>query len=140
MPKFVRKSDSWWMRILVEVLGSRFASHYWTTIGDTIYYPIKVHDPHHPRHAQTVKHEMHHIRQFERFGIPLMMLFYLLLPLPVFFSGRWFLERYAYLDDIIAGVISEEKAAKTLWEGYLMPWPKSWMLSWFEKKLDERGR
>jgi len=72
----------------------------------------------------------------------LMKMFWLvwLLPLPVLFSGRWFIERAAYLDGIIKYGDDVEKCVNTLWDGYLWPWPKPLMRKWFYKKLKEHNK
>lgn len=78
-------------------------------------------------------HERVHVDQFEGpWGLIKTYLLYTLLPLPVLFSGRWFVEREAFLVDIRAGVKTPQSAADMLWASYLFPWPKSWMVAWFE--------
>jgi hypothetical protein len=148
MVKFVCKRDSRLMRFLAALMfwNRRFMSSYWTTIGNTIYYPSGVSDLKDKRLAQTIGHEMMHVAQFERLGMLTMFCLYVLFPLPILFSGRWFIEREPYLADLIAaghkhGFPSARRDADidavvdTLWRGYLMPWPKRSMEFWFKKNL-----
>ena len=63
---------------------------------------------------------------------------YFALPLPIFFSGRWFVERHAYIINILAGELTPTTAADQLWRYYFWPWPRSWMSQWFEAELSKR--
>lgn len=137
--RFVRKDRSLLMQalawVLAPLLGGReaFMRQWWTTLGTTIYYPVDVEHPHdHP----MVEHEAVHALQFQRWGWLALGLLYVL-PLPVLLSGRWWIERPAYLVDILAGRRTPEQAADILWGSYLWPWPRPWMLRWFEKKVQE---
>ncbi len=87
------------------------------------------------KHSATVDHETVHAEWFATWWgpwlIPLMMVF----PLPFLFTGRWFVERPAYLLDIKTGRCSVENAVNALWTGYAFPWPKPLMHRWFNKQL-----
>jgi hypothetical protein len=108
-----------------------FMADVWTTIGKTIYYPITVSNPRDPRFEGVVEHEFIHLRQFEKWGIVLMGLAYVCLPMPFLFSGRWFIEREAYLHDIKTGRLTLEAAVQLLWKAYAYPWPRTLMRKWF---------
>lgn len=134
--KFVRKDRSLLMHclgwVLRPLLGNTFMTSWWTTLGSTIYYPITVQDPaqHH-----LVEHESVHAWQFRRWGWCAMVALTLLVPLPVLFSGRWFVERRAYLVDILGGHCTIEGAVNMLWQSYAWPWPRPWMRRWFEGQI-----
>lgn len=87
---------------------------------------------------EILRHEHFHVRQFAPwYGPWLMLVLQFILPLPVFFSGRWFIERHAYLDEIRHGGLLRESAVRILWEQYGWPWPRILMRKWFDKKLVE---
>lgn len=81
-------------------------------------------------------HESHHIEQFSTWWGPwLIPLAAGLFPLPFIFSGRWFIERGAFLKSEIAlGHMNVDQAAEVLWENYGKPWPKPLMRAWFRKQ------
>jgi hypothetical protein len=145
--RFICKGDSWLMRILGVVLrlfGVRnFLADFWTTIrlpfGDpTIYYPVGVRDPFASEHTTVLKHEMVHVaQQCTALGLYQSALLCVFLPLPVLFSGRWFLEREAWLVSIRGGDWSLEGAVQVLWASYFFPWPRPLMRAWFERRLRE---
>ena len=84
----------------------------------------------------TYQHELMHVKQLHPwYGPFLVCALYFLLPLPVFFSGRWFIERHAFLWDIRMKLRTVDDAIDALHGKYFRPWPKSWMREWFEKKL-----
>jgi len=63
-----------------------------------------------------------------------------LVPLPVLLSGRWYVEREAYLDEIRRGRKTIDRAVEQLWGfGYLYPWLPFLMRRWFTKQLELRG-
>lgn len=86
--------------------------------------------------SDTLQHELVHVGWFDTWwgpwAIPLLVVFF---PLPILFSGRWFVERPAYLADIRAGRHTVESAVEALWRGYLFPWPRSLMRRWFISQL-----
>jgi hypothetical protein len=55
--------------------------------------------------------------------------------LPVYLSGRWFIERHAFLGDIKLGRITLDAAIETLVHKYGNPWPRGSMRRWFEARL-----
>lgn len=118
--------------ILLRFVGNpRFMDGFWTTLGRTIYYPRGLTQP--ERCATILRHELVHVRQFERYGVLLMGILYLLVPLPFGFSYfRWRFEREAYLVNLAAGERPSDLAHR-LWTGYGWPWPKTWMERWFER-------
>jgi hypothetical protein len=80
-----------------------------------------------------LKHEEVHADQFAKWWGPVVIpLLAVLLPLPVYYSGRWFIERDAYLVDIKAGHRSIKSSVDTLWNRYGYAWPKDLMTKWFE--------
>lgn len=135
--EIIRKDSSLLMRAIGWVLPS--FSLFWTTYRlpfciARICYPKFVNDPR--EHKDTIAHEMVHVRQFQGALGPLkMLLLATVFPLPVLFSGRWLIEREAYLNDIRAGRHTIDAAVDVLWRAYGYPWPKSLMRSWFKKKL-----
>ena len=83
-------------------------------------------------------HEMVHARQFATWWGPWVIpLLVSLFPLPVLFSGRWWVERRAYLKDIRTGRMTVRQAADALWDGYWCPWPRRLMRQWFHKQLEK---
>jgi hypothetical protein len=140
--RLVAKRDSRLMDVLawlLRPLGARdFLSHFWTTIGRTIYYPTRVADPF--AHPDVLEHELVHVRQWQRWGV-LFWISYVLLPLPfglAWFRFRW--EREAYLVQLARATDRDREIARivdALWFGYARPWPRSWMRRWFERKARE---
>ena len=170
--QYRRKSDSFLMGVLGRIFGDHFLTSYWTTIGSTIY-PPTIYDKDEDwgtvawemRHLSVVRHELVHVRQFQRLGFFLMLLLYVgpspflllsslilmwftpfflfpfllsfvLAPLTVGFAwGRWYVEREAY-----ATQISSERdavwVANKLWDDYLRCWPKQWSYNWFMNNLN----
>ena len=105
------------------------------------------------RYDGVLSHELVHCHQQSTWwGVVMTLLQVTVLPLPVFFSGRWFVERHAYLRDIrrkkktrynIRGdgkimeysdreVMTPEIAAQKMWDQYGWPWPKRLMVKWFK--------
>jgi hypothetical protein len=137
MVKFVSKDDSRVMK-LIGLLRPDFTKTYWTTVGNTIYYPTNVKDPYHKCHSDTVKHELVHVEQYRKLSVPLFLFLYLFVPFPVFFSYfRWRFEREAYLTQIRAGALTEN-VVQALWNGYLFPWPRFLMRRWFNRQFIEK--
>jgi len=143
---FVRKSDSGLMRAidwLLSLFGfSNFMTIWWTTLRlpfgrPTIYFPDTVTDPLAPEWKDFVAHEFVHVDQQRTWcGLLKTYAYYTVLPLPVGLSGRWLLEREAWLVSIKAGC-TITYAVGTLWSSYFKPWPKSWMRTWFENRTKE---
>jgi hypothetical protein len=134
--RLVKKSESWLMRVagfLVRPFNKRFMTHYWTTIGRTIYYPDHVDDP--CSHVAVMDHELVHIDQWLKWWI-LHPISYAVFPLPIVLCwGRWRWEREAYLVSIKTYGYSVERVVEVLWSEYLLTWPKPWMRSYFERRL-----
>ena len=63
-------------------------------------------------------------------------LFLVAFPLPTGYSGRWFIERWAFLKDIENGKRTPDEAAATLHRDYFNPWPLKAMKKWFWKQTD----
>jgi len=83
-----------------------------------------------------LEHELGHVKQFMPWYGPFVVgLATTLLPLPVFFSGRWLVERHPYLGDIKRGRMTVEDAVMLLWGGYGWCWPRFLMRKWFNGKL-----
>lgn len=142
---YIRKDRLLAMRIvglLLRPLGVRF-DRYWTTYrwpfgAPIVAYPPDVEDPTAPSYEWIRNHEMMHVEQQRGLGLLWSALLYFLIPLPTLLSGRWFIERRPYLGDIIAGRRTPETAAYELWQGYLWPWPRSWMVKWFQRELENK--
>lgn len=113
--RVVGKRAIWHQRAAAKALwaltfgGQRtYLSHYVTTLGHTIYVPDDFDRWPPDRAWQTLRHELVHVRQFERWGTPLMVLFYGILPLPAglsYFRAR--LEWEAYTETLRAIAESE---------------------------------
>ncbi|MFK7740400.1 MAG: hypothetical protein AB8H80_08750 [Planctomycetota bacterium] len=126
-----------WCARFARLFGNpRFQSHFWTTLGRTIYYPTLVDDPW--RHPRVLRHELVHVRQWQRWGL-LFWISYLLLPLPVGLAWcRWRWEREAYLEDLAQAAnvdMAMEHIVQSLWRNYGWAWPRPWMRRWFRRKL-----
>jgi len=137
--KLIAKRDSFFMK-LVSLFVPRFMTRYWTTYRlpfqrlPRIAYPNGVEDP--MKNLGTLDHEMIHVGQLRPWYGPLWLsMLYTLFPFFVLFSGRWFVERRAYLLDIQNGRKTLESAVETLWKAYFYPWPKSLMRKWFTKEI-----
>lgn len=132
--KLVSKQNSFWMK-LIGILSPDFMLSYWTTVGNTIYYPIEVIDPGDKQWRMVIEHECVHIKQYEKYGKFLFLFLYVFIPLPMFFSYfRWKFEREAYMTEI-KNEIDVDIVVESLYSGYVFPWPKRWMKEWFEREL-----
>jgi hypothetical protein len=141
--KVVPKSES----ILMKIIGAflwitricpKFMESYWTTIGDTVYTPRNVINPCHKIYDGIWDHEAVHVMWFKKHGVLLAALLYILVPLPFIFSGRWYFERDAYLQDIRSGRITIQSAVDELWSNYGWCWPKRWMHEWFFAQVNKK--
>lgn len=128
---FVPHSASKLVKFLRAVGCGRFVAGRYFTVRRTIYYP-DLFPP--ARCPETVEHEMVHVDQWERLGFLPFLCLYFLVPLPVLFSGRWFIEREAYLVELKYGV-PVDRIVEELWTGYTWPWPKALMRRWFQEKV-----
>lgn len=138
----VRKDQSLFMRLL-SIFVPGFMDRIWTTWRwplqkqVKIYYPVDVKNPLMPAYEGILNHEEVHCRDFQKLGAPIWIAFlYLVFPLPIFCSGRWWVERRAFLTDIRNNRNVLDEAVKQLWRFYLCPWPRSSMKKWFEKELE----
>ena len=142
--RFIRKDHSFVMR-LIGVFSPRFMTDFWTTwrwpFGQpTIYYPNdnrgKIINP--ARYPEILEHEGVHVKQQEPwFGPWVTLALAAFFPLPIIWSGRWFIERPAYLNDIRRGRLSVEQAIDILWNSYGWCWPRPLMRVWFTKELSK---
>jgi len=102
--RVVKKSAYWHQRaagralFLVTFGGQRtYLSHYVTTLGHTIYVPDDFDTWPASQALEILRHEAVHVAQFERYGWPLMVLLYGVLPLPMglsYFRARFEWEAY----------------------------------------------
>jgi hypothetical protein len=93
-----------------------------------------------PATSDVLKHELFHVVQFSTWYGPIVILLLVsILPLPIIFSGRWFVERHAYLADIKAMRRTTKDAVNFLWYSYGWCWPKSLMRKWFDSKIKGRS-
>lgn len=91
--------------LLVLSLGRMrsYLTEFHTTLGQTVYVTDDWEQLPAVARWATLRHEAVHIRQFQTLGLPLMVLLYLLLPLPFLLSyGRMRLERAAYEETLRA--------------------------------------
>lgn len=141
--RLVSKKDDLLMKligILLMVFGVDF-ERFFTTYRlpfqkrATIAYPPNICDI--MRFRDVLEHELYHVKQFSPWYGPLVVfLLVTIIPLPVFFSGRWFVEREPYLNDIKNRRYSIEAAVNTLWAYYFCCWPRFLMRKWFKKQLN----
>jgi hypothetical protein len=144
-PLFVRHDEApgWWRFILA--IGFLFnLRRRWVTVGGTIFYPewidsyayqtTELQELHWiNKHLSVVAHEFVHLTQWFRLGAIRFLLLYFVFPLPVFFSGRWWLERDAFLVQIRHfGMTIGEATTAVSGKAYTWCWPKRWILEWFE--------
>lgn len=136
--KVICKSESKLMS-LIGWFFPAFMTYFWTTYRlpfgkPTITYPTSVSDP--MKSQSVLEHELVHCKDM-RSGWGLFKMFWLvwLLPMPIIFSGRWFIERHAYLHNILNHGYELERAVSILWNGYGWAWPKPLMRRWFEKAV-----
>jgi hypothetical protein len=108
--RIVKKSAHWHQRAAARALwaltfgGQRtYLSRYVTTLGHTIYVPDNFAVWRPERAWWTLRHELVHVEQFERYGWPLMILIYGFFPLPAGLAwGRARLEWEAYRETLRA--------------------------------------
>lgn len=116
----------------------RFLTYWWTVIRlpwwhrPRILYPSTLDSPF--RQPVALQHELVHVPQVQGWRLLWSALLLFLLPLPVLFSGRWFLERRPFLVHLRNGVPIDE-VVNLLWWSYLFPWPRWLMRRWFEREL-----
>lgn len=139
--RLIPKSKSKFMWLVGLILGKRFMD-FWITYrlpfqkATTITYPPKTDDP--MKYKSVLEHELVHAKLLEKwYGPVLGALLVSVFPLPILFSGRWFIERSAYLCNILNHGYEVDWVIDTLWDNYLFCWPKSLMKRWFLKKIKE---
>jgi hypothetical protein len=159
--RVVKKRDHWHQRAAAKALwaltlgGQRtYLSHYVTTLGHTIYVPDDFDAWHHDHAWQVLRHELVHVRQFERYGWLGMILIYGFFPLPAGLAwGRARLEWEAYRETLRAVAESEGMAAARAPElhrqivsrftgpdyGWMWPFPRA-VQGWIDAALDEIER
>jgi hypothetical protein len=108
--RLVRKTDAWTqkaihglLRVLTFGAQSAYLDHYQTTIRRTVYVTADWETTSYAQRYITMRHEREHLRQFRRYGLPLMALLYIFGPLPVGLS--WFrahFEKQGYAESIRA--------------------------------------
>ena len=143
----IPKSESRLMRAVGWVLKPftpSFMTYFWTTYRipfqkPTIAYPPNIQEP--TLYTPVLEHEMIHAEdmrsEWDLFKMFCLLLFF---PMPVIFSGRWYIERYPYLHNMINHAhhgYTVERGVENLWNNYLWAWPKPLMRKWFTKKLEE---
>jgi len=140
--RLILKTESKFMRLIGLILGRKFRESFWTTYRlpfqklSTITYTAKSGDP--MQYKSTLSHELIHVKLLDKWYGPLLGgLLVSLVPLPVLFSGRWYIERYAYLDGILNYNYDIDGVVNLLWNGYGWPWPKPLMKRWFLRKIKE---
>jgi hypothetical protein len=153
------KSSAWHQRaahrlLQLATLGaqSRYLDSYATTIGSTVWVPDdwQRRAPH--ERAETLLHELVHVRQFRRFGFLPMAVAYLLLPLPVGLAWcRMRLEREAYETTIRLAFERGGRAATSAMRarvveqftsgayGWMWPFPRA-VGRWFDAFVDRLER
>lgn len=159
--RVVAKSAHWHQRAAATALrvltfgGQRtYLSDYVTTLGHTIYVPDGF-DAWAPAHAlEVLRHELVHVRQFERLGWWVMILVYGFLPLPAGLAwGRARLEWEAYRETLRAVAEYEGLAAARAPSlhrhivtrftgpdyGWMWPFPRA-VQGWIDAALDEIER
>lgn len=144
--KLAPKDSVWWMGViawLLSIIGNKkFMDGFWTTVGETIYYPSSVKNPLDSQHASILEHEAVHVVQYRK-NKAFFTVAYIFLPIPCFFAyWRWKYEREAYMVQLKRNSSPEaiEWVVNTLWSNYAWTWPKSWMREWFEKELGLRNK
>lgn len=139
--KYVPASEDWLRRLLKGMVPRQFFMVYRLPFSRTtkLTYPDHKFNPDNPddraRCKKLLKHEKYHIDFNETWWGPWMVLLWMIFPFPVLFSGRWFLERGAFLVDIRNQRVTVEEAVECLWVDYKWAWPKPLMRRWFQNEI-----
>lgn len=144
--KFVEKSSDKYVlfvNFFMEAMGNYdFMRYSWTAYRFpferhvTVVHPDGI-DPSETRFEGAVEHEMYHARYIETAWGLVKAYVLSFFPLPIIFSGRWFLEREAYLINIKRGDYTIDEVVRLLWENYGYCWPRFLMRGWYLKRLEE---
>lgn len=134
------KRHCWWAR-WIGFFWPAFQYRWWTTVRfpfcrGVIAYPIGV-APMGDAWRHVRQHELAHVRQQRGLRLYWTALLYFVLPLPILFSGRWFVEREPYLREIVIGRRTVDQVVDILWKSYVYPWPRFLMRKWLQKKSFE---
>lgn len=145
--------------VLIITFGGNksFKTGFVTTIGPIIGVPKSWEgSPPHTSKDITIAHELVHVEQFKKcglgnawLGIPIMLVLYIGLPLPIGFAWtRWMLERRAYLANVLltkqhygklAAEVESRRAVKTLFSGNygwtLFSFMRDYATNWFLKQI-----
>lgn len=142
--KIVNKKYSFIMIVLgflLKPFSPKFMTDFFTTYRlpfqkqGTIAYPDGL-DP--MDYMDVLEHELIHIKQQRTaWGLIKSALFVSIIPLPIIFSGRWFLEKYPYFLDIRKGLLTIDQVTDLLWGSYGWAWPKPLMRRYFKRRLEE---
>jgi hypothetical protein len=154
--RVVNKKTVWHQRLadrLLRVISfgqmSSYLTSYVTTLGRTVYVPDGFEQWPPLQREQVMRHELVHVAQFERYGWPLMVLVYGLLPFPVIFAyGRARLEWEAYEETLRAVCETESFAAacsrreeivrRFTGPDYLWMWPFPKQVNrWIDRRLEQ---
>lgn len=133
----IPKSESIPMRI-VGFFSKSFMRDFWTTYRMPFQKEVRITypdgtDP--SKFPHIIEHEMYHAKNLSTaWGLFKMFWLVWAFPLPIIFSGRWFIERHAYLNDIKHGY-NLEAIVDSLWCNYGLAWPRPLMRRWFKKML-----
>ena len=136
--RLIPKSESRPMRV-IGFFSQHFYEDFWTTYRvwfgkTTITYPDSVEDP--LDDSDILDHELAHVPQWEPWYGPVWVTsLAFLFPLPFLFSGRWFIERPAFLKDIRAKRLTVDEVVDILWTSYLWAWPRPLMRKWLIAEL-----
>lgn len=121
-------SEHWLLKYVDKIFQTKLAKKYgWSfymTLADAVYYPTGALPP----DWLTLDHEMVHAKQYRLLGVAGFLIMYFLIP-----TGRWRLEREAYLENIKYSSPGPEEVVNILRKKYFIFVPKKWMLDWFEK-------
>jgi hypothetical protein len=145
--RILRKDRVWHQRVIHYLLFAigqkRYLHDYVTTIGATIYVTPDWDARPAADRCATLRHEIVHLRQFERYGLWPMAIAYLLLPLPLGLAWcRMRLEREAYEETLRAhhetGTLDAGMRAHVIRQftsgayGWMWPFPRA-VAHWYDE-------
>lgn len=141
----LRPKNEFWLWRLFGRFSDAWLTRWWTTFwvpGDsvpTIWYPTSMTFREALAHQGTIEHELIHCEQQSTLLGWALTVLAQVFPLPVLFSGRWFVERPAYLYDIEQKRRTIDESVEILWHAYGWAWPRPLMRRWFERELSRRS-